>query len=315
MRAMRHKKEPPLYVRTSLGASHLPLERNHLRVTLDLNVVERLWQYPGLKRWLQGLYSPSALMSTVALEKALSTGGCSLPDLPSVLQNMTAEMLGEYIPLAVEGPGSAADAIARLAAEAYVACAEIAWVRRTRCTKQQAHKKSVSFLEWRFSALGASPLSTSTLLCVAALGGNERASAAINLGAAPEYIRNGAFDALHLGHFAEGAARTYVHGRQGPAVFITSDKNLARAITSVTKSLSGLAAVSFDQPWLTKSQRDAVWSAAHSASRFDKENAYYFDDVRSVDAALVEVLGPAIPKNIQQLRAALSIHLKNFGTA
>lgn len=202
-----------------------------------------------------------AVMSSIALERIISNSKSYISRVPTLLRKMSQPILGhEGKFLGVTGDGSVAGVLLSLATDVLVSCAEIAWVsnchRRQLRKKANAEKNIKAFMQWRHSTFADVSQATSTMMCIAALAGNNQAAAALKaLKVDAEELRNGAFDAVHLDQFLQASRpdRDWV-SQHGIAVFVTSDKGLAKALDSIQAGWvgkRGTALVTMSFPWLS----------------------------------------------------------------
>jgi len=257
----------PLYFLTSDGLNTLPSPATITTLCLDANVLSRLNSaktddYVKLRSWLalNKRHPGHSAMTSVALEYVISNDKSRIARVPVVLRELSAPVLGHKDwRLRVDGDGTVAGVICDLASNVLVSCAEIAWVRRHRPqnkdSKPGALKVIQHFLEWRRREFPDVSQTISTMLCLATIAGNDVAASALKaLKRDPEHIRNGAFDAVHLDHFAQACRpdRGWTFG-SSLSVFVTGDKGLAKALTSFESGWvgdKGVALMKMDLPWL-----------------------------------------------------------------
>ncbi len=310
-----NKRTPPLFVLTSDGKNVLPPANVITAVCLDENVHLRLAtattpDFLRLRAWLQQIQRRPghAFMASVALEHAMSHDKTCIDRVPTILREVSRAILGErQPPLRVDGEGTISGVISGLATRTLVGCAEIGWVRNAhysgRRSPNPAEANIRAFLAWRRSTFPTVAQSTSTLLCVAALGGNEVAAAALKaLKEDANWIRNGAFDAVHLDNFCDACSPAR-HWSFGPsvAVLVTGDAGMARAIDSFKSGwvgARGAALIEMRLHWVSKVRQARVrkdfpdWQPASRAPSISVDSAALL--------AVKEVCGE-VPSKVQRL--------------
>jgi hypothetical protein len=288
-------------------------------VVVDKNVQQRLrnptWELAApVRHFLDTTEDVSINLTSVAIEDELSDSRGA--DFRRVLDRQN----GLGYPL-LRGPstftssgGGYAEAVQMAATDIYVACAE---VQRARQLVQSAPNKlscrdnCIQFLTWRNRAYAGHHFGTSAWLCLTALAGGENARRALKLLQQDvALVRNGACDATHLAMYAECCNPRHANKADGStrvALFITSDKALARAIPAVQAGyLGGRSVVKMmPEPFKLSLKRweqllaeqnavtDVIWTQEALLETTSRELAVLFGGGRSV------------PTNITVLRNAL----------
>lgn len=276
---------PPPYRRVTLlvdecAISELSLERQAPLSTDAQNILA--WLY------LVGEYGDVHIIShSTAIEASLGKGTASAKRIIRESCERAAQIIGtnkrqiESIgPFQYSNKRTVIDRLTYVA----IACAEIAWVRRRyldkKFGKDFAQKNIREFKEWHTKTFSDWPLRTSTLLCIAAMAGNEDAATALKLKKKDaNEIRNGAFDTLHLEEFSvacgPNALLRFDADRPSIAVLITGDKDLYNAVTSFKPAIiNNKSATRFDikMPFINEGTRieTVKWLNSGKLDRRDK---------------------------------------------
>ena len=207
-------------------------------------------------------------MHSVGLEAAISGEQLRLNAAMRVAQQQAAAVL-QLPPESLEyfrptGEPESHVVMSRAACVA-VACAEIAWVRKRYELKllgrDKVQRNLREFRSWREVTFPNWSHNTSTLLCLAAVAGNQDAQNALKIKhKSKEEVRNGAFDTLHLEEFGTLCSPVILDrpGRQPRVgVFVTADKSLACAVERFRPAyVNSLPATAYDfsHPYLTDAQ-------------------------------------------------------------
>lgn len=265
-----------LYVKTSDGTNELPPTHRHVLLIIDDCVVSELsgLRHSGVRELMAWKFlverhgDLKVDMLSVGLEAAISGERRRLNAAMRVAQQRAAVVL-QSSPESLEyfchpGESESQMVMSRVACVA-VACAEIAWVRRRYelrlLGRDRGQLNLREFRNWRGDTFPAWPHNTSTLLCLAALAGNQDAQNALKIKhKSKDEVRNGAFDALHLEEFGTLCSPAVLDRPGRPprvGVFVTSDKSLARALERISPVYVGslpATAYKFSHPYLTDAQ-------------------------------------------------------------
>lgn len=298
-----------LYFLTSDGQNQLPPAMEPVTLMVDENVHQRLHRtdWPPMRAfldWIQDAEPVTATMQTVALEHVLSTLNDSrLESCEQIQLKLADAVLGGGTHLQLERGACVQEAIFSTAVEAYVNCAEIAWLRfriSAPDPKRNAYRNALHFLEWRAQSLPVGS-TTCTYLCLGALGGNAAAAATLKVRKAdPNEIRNGAFDALHLGQFTANCVSSDEDA--SIAVFASADADMLAAVKAVTPLLNGgRSAMFIESSWLNWLQRQVIAAELHEPRPLLRDPAVI---LQQASRAIAQLFKAQVPSRITELRQA-----------
>lgn len=265
-----------LYVKTTDGTNKLPPTHRHVLLIIDECVVSEMPSLRGsdvrellLWKYLVERHGDLKVdMLSVGLEAAISGKKLRLNAAMRVARQRAAAVLqsplGSLEYFRHSGEPESHMAMSRVACVS-VACAEIAWVRKRyellQLRRDLVQRNLREFRAWRGVAVPNWPPSTSTLLCLAALAGNQDAQNALKIKhMSKDKVRNGAFDTLHLEEFGTMCSPDVLGRLDRPSrvgVFVTFDKSLARAVEHfrpVYVNSLPATACEFSHPYLTDAQ-------------------------------------------------------------